>query len=137
MDYLTSKFLFPKGRKIDQQVGRGDHPGADVAVPPGEVGRLARPLLHRQEPGPADRQPGQSHLHHSGQLISLELPIVFCLLGKPRSCNLIMTGSISFLPPFTQEEKKYLDFVGPGELALQAGALSIAPWHLGHPLLNL
>ena len=34
-------------------------------------------------------------------------------------------------------EKKYLVVLGLGELAPQAGALSIAPWLLGHPLLNL
>ena len=29
-------------------------------------------------------------------------------LGDSRSCNFVMTGSISFLPPYAREEKKHL-----------------------------
>ena len=40
------------------------------------------------------------------------LLIDFFYLAMLDSSNFFMTGSISFLPPYTQEEKKYLDVTG-------------------------
>ena len=59
-----------------------------------------------------------------------------------RSCNYIMTGTISFLmPPYAREEKN--NWMSSNqtrltvEFAPQADALSIAPWTLGETSIKL
>ena len=55
--------------------------------------------------------------------------MIFFLPEDARSCNFIVTGSVSSIPPYTHEEQN--QWMWRGEKAPQADAQSITLWPLG------
>ena len=68
----------------------------------------------------------------------LGIIIILNLHGYARACMpFVMSGSISFLPPYTRGEKKNIWLESnPGPPASQATALTTRPWLLGHEIID-